>query len=39
MIEAPTRQIHREAMQRAHEERGQIVRDAWNWLFPSNSAR
>lgn len=39
MIEAPTNPTHRAALKRAHEERGQVVRDAWSWLFTSNSAR
>lgn len=33
MIEATTNTAARSAMQRAHEERAQAMRDAWNWLF------
>jgi hypothetical protein len=39
MIEAPTTENTRRAMERAHEERAQAMRDAWNWLFHSNSSR
>ena len=39
MIEATTNQTARNAMQRAHEERAQAMRDAWNWLFASKVSR
>jgi hypothetical protein len=39
MIEATTNRNAREAMERAHEERGRVLRDAWQWLFPSAAAR
>lgn len=39
MIEAATSENLRKAMERAHEERSQALRDAWHWLFPSNKAR
>lgn len=39
MIEAPTDQNTRDALKRAHEERGQVLRDAWRWLFPSTDSR
>ena len=39
MIEATTSLEKRQAIQRAHEERGRTLRDAWRWLFPSVSAR
>ena len=35
MIEATTHTATRKAMQRAHEERAQAMRDAWLWLFPA----
>ncbi len=35
MMEATTNPAARDAMQRAHEERAQAIRDAWNWLFPT----
>ena len=35
MIEAPITTTARNAMQRAHEERAQAMRDAWRWLFPT----
>lgn len=38
MIEAPITERARHAMQRAHEERGQVLRDVWLWLFPAESA-
>lgn len=38
MIEAPINEKARIAMKRAHEERGQILRDAWQWLFASSDA-
>lgn len=34
MFEAPTNTETRNAMQRAHEERAQAMKDAWRWLFP-----
>ncbi len=37
MLEATTNPIARTAMQRAHEERAQAMRDAWRWLFASSS--
>ena len=39
MIEATTNEKARHAMQRAHEERSQALRDAWHWLFHSNGSR
>jgi hypothetical protein len=33
MIEATSNPSARSAMNRAHEERAQAMRDAWNWLF------
>ncbi len=39
MIEAPTNENARQAMQRAHEERSQALRDAWSWLFSSHVSR
>ena len=37
MLEATTNPTTRTAMQRAHEERAQAMRDAWRWLFHSSS--
>ena len=37
MFEATANQQARSAMQRAHEERAQAMRDAWRWLFDSSS--
>jgi hypothetical protein len=39
MIEAPTTERSRAALQRAHAERGQALKDAWNWLFASTWSR
>ncbi len=39
MFEAATTERTRAALQRAHQERGQILRDAWDWLFPSSVSR
>lgn len=36
MFEATTNRDTRNAMQRAHEERAQAMKDAWNWLFHSS---
>jgi hypothetical protein len=36
MFEAPTTSTARSAMQRAHEERAQAMRNAWRWLFPTS---
>jgi hypothetical protein len=39
MIEAPTTERSRTALRRAHESRGQALRDVWHWLFHSADAR
>jgi hypothetical protein len=39
MFEVPINDIAREAMKRAHEERSQVIRNAWQWLFPSATSR
>ena len=39
MIEASINTRNRNAMQRAHEERGLAMKAAWRWLFPSKNAR
>lgn len=39
MIEASTNRSTKTAMHRAHEERAQAMKDAWNWLFASNRSR
>ncbi len=39
MIEATTNENARLAMQRAHKERGQALRYAWQWLFPASASR
>lgn len=39
MFEAPTNDVARDAMKRAHEERSQAIRDVWHWLFPSGMSR
>ncbi len=36
MFEAATDTATRNAMQRAHEERAQAMKDAWSWLFSSS---
>lgn len=36
MFETPTNTLMRNAMIRAHEERAQAMKDAWNWLFSSS---
>lgn len=36
MFEATTRRDTRDAMQRAHEERAQAMKSAWNWLFSTS---
>ncbi len=35
MFEATTDSRTRDAMQRAHEVRGEVFKDAWAWLFPA----
>ncbi len=37
MIEATTNPAARNAMNAAHEERAQAMRDAWRWLFGSKA--
>jgi len=39
MFEASTSRTAKNAMQRAHEERAQAMKDAWNWLFASTRSR
>lgn len=39
MIEVSVDNRARAAMKRAHEERSQVLRDAWHWLFPSRTPR
>ena len=39
MFEAATDKKTRDAIQRAHDERSQVLRDAWQWLFPFADAR
>lgn len=39
MIETPTNEKTRAAMERAHEERSRALVEAWHWLFPSSGAR
>ena len=39
MIEAPTNENIRAAMERAHQERSQVLVEAWRWLFPSTVSR
>lgn len=39
MIEATTSNTARDAMQSAHEARGQVLRDAWHWLFSASGSR
>lgn len=36
MFEATTHRDTRDAMQRAHEERAQAMKAAWQWLFSSS---
>ncbi|ABG32888.1 hypothetical protein SAMN05443635_11915 [Roseobacter denitrificans OCh 114] len=39
MIETPTDEKTRAAMERAHQERSQVLVEAWRWLFPSKVSR
>ncbi len=39
MIEATTNPAARNAMTAAHEERAQMMRDAWGWLFGGKASR
>jgi hypothetical protein len=39
MFEASSTRETYNAMQRAHEERAQAMKDAWNWLFSGNKTR
>lgn len=39
MLEATTTQETKNAIKRAHQERSQMLRDAWTWLFPSGIDR
>ncbi|GIT87900.1 hypothetical protein ROBYS_29160 [Roseobacter sp. OBYS 0001] len=39
MIETPTNEKTRAAIERAHYERSQVLVEAWHWLFPSTVSR
>lgn len=36
MFETPTNATTRAAIERAHQERSQALRNAWGWLFASD---
>ena len=39
MIEATTNPAARTAMTNAHIARGQVLQEAWNWLFGAKTSR